>query len=273
MSAQAQTNTDRMSSRKTPGASMSLGAHLLELRKRLFRIALGILVGAAVGFFLSDPVLTLLRGPILEIASSRNASLNYDSITGAFDLRIRIALYVGVLISCPIWLYQIFAFIMPALSLKEKRYTLGFFFSAIPLFLAGCAAGFFVFPHIVELLAGFASAEDSALIQASYYFDFVMKLVFAVGIAFVLPVFVVLLNFMGVISGTAILHGWRVAVLLITMFCAIATPAADVFSMFILAIPMTVLYFVAVTIAITRDRWLAKKTAALLTATSPEQLS
>lgn len=252
---------------------MSLGAHLVELRKRLFRIALGILIGAAAGFFLADPVLTLLRGPILEIASSRNASLNYDSITGAFDLRIRIALYVGVMISSPIWLYQIFAFIMPALSLKEKRYTLGFFLSAVPLFLAGCAAGFFVFPHVVQLLTGFASDEDSSLLQAGYYFDFVMKLVFAVGIAFVLPVFVVLLNFIGVISGKAILHGWRIAVLLITLFCAIATPAADVFSMFLLAIPMTVLYFVAVTIAIIRDRWLAKRTAALLADAPPAQLS
>ncbi|MCY7326752.1 MAG: twin-arginine translocase subunit TatC, partial [Microbacteriaceae bacterium] len=151
------------------------------------------------------------------------------------------------------------------LTRKEKRYTFGFFFSAVPLFLAGCASGFFVFPHIVEVLAGFAPAEDTSIFLAKYYVDFALKLVFAVGIAFVLPVFVVLLNFMGVISAEGILKGWRVAILTITIFCALATPAADVFSMFLLAIPMVMLYFAAVGVAFWHDRIAAKRAAKLLT--------
>lgn len=244
---------------------MSLGQHLLELRKRLFRAAIGILIGAVVGFFLSPLVLDILRQPILDIAESRDASLNYDSITGAFDLRMQIALYVGLVISSPVWLYQIFSYITPALTRKEKRYTFGFFFSAVPLFLGGCATGFLIFPHIVQVLAGFAPVEDTSIFLAKYYFDFAMKLVFAVGIAFVLPVFVVLLNFMGVISAKGILKGWRIAVLLITVFCALATPAADVFSMFLLAIPMVLLYFAAIGVAFWHDRVAAKRADRLLT--------
>lgn len=251
------------SARATSDGRMSLGQHLIELRKRLFRSALGILVGGVIGFVLSEQVLDILRQPIVDIADSRNATLNYDTVTGAFDLRVLIAVYLGIILSSPIWLYQVFAFLVPGLTGKEKRYTFGFFFSAVPLFITGCAAGLFVFPHIVELLAGFASEEDASIFQARYYFDFAMKLVLAVGIAFVLPVFVVLLNFLGVLSAAAILKGWRIAILVITVFCAIATPAADVFSMFLLAIPMVMLYFAAAGIAHVHDRAVARREARL----------
>lgn len=254
----------RTGARVSDGGKMSFAAHLLELRKRLVRAALSIVVGAVIGFILAEYVLDALRAPIIEIAQSRNASLNYDSITGAFDLRMQIAIYVGIVIASPVWLYQIFAYITPALTRTEKKYTFGFFFSAVPLFLAGCASGYFVFPHIVEVLVSFSPPEDTSLFNAKYYVDFALKLVFAVGVAFVLPVFVVLLNFMGVISAKAILKAWRLAILLITIFCAIATPAADIFSMFLLAIPMIALYFGAVGIAFWHDRVAAKRAHKLL---------
>ena len=113
------------------------------------------------------------------------------------------------------WLYQIFAFFMPALSRTEKQYTFGFFFTAVPLFLAGCAAGWYVLPHVVELMTSFAPPDDAAFINAKDYFQFVLKLVLAIGIAFVLPVFLVLLNFAGVISATSIIGSWRWAILVI----------------------------------------------------------
>ncbi len=243
---------------------MSLGQHLLELRKRLFRSALGIVLGMVFGFVVSEPILAALRVPILEIAETRNAVLQYDTITGAFDLRLQIALYVGLIVSSPVWLYQIFAYVTPALTRREKRFTFGFFFSAVPLFLGGCLTGFTVFPHVVELLANFASEEDASFFNAKYYVDFVVKLVFAVGIAFVLPVFAVLLNFMGVVSGATLIRSWRIAILLITVFCAAATPAADVVTMFLLAIPMIGLYFAAVAVAYGHDRAVAKREARLV---------
>jgi sec-independent protein translocase protein TatC len=243
---------------------MSLGQHLLELRRRLFISAAGILLGAIAGWFLSDFVWDQLREPIYAIieAQHRNAQINYPDITSAFDLKLKISFYVGTVLASPIWLYQIFAFLVPGLTRTEKRYTFGFFFSAVPLFLAGCAAGWFVLPNVVELMTGFAPTEDSAFINAQGYFDFVLKLVVAIGIAFVLPVFIVLLNFAGVVSAASIIKSWRVAILVITLFTAIATPAADVVSMFLLAIPMVALYFAAYGIAWLHDRRAARRARA-----------
>jgi sec-independent protein translocase protein TatC len=240
---------------------MSLGAHLVELRKRLFISGIAILVGAVAGWFLSDYVWDALREPVRQIAEAqaRDAEISYPTITGAFDLRLQIAFTLGIVISSPVWLYQIFAFLVPGLTKKEKRYTFGFFFTAIPLFFAGCAAGWFVLPNIVELMTGFVPSEDVSFLDAKIYFDFVLKLVLAIGIAFVVPVFIVLLNFAGVISAASIIKSWRVAILVITLFTAIATPSADVVSMFMLAIPMIGLYFAAWAIAHLHDRRVAKR--------------
>ena len=242
---------------------MSLGDHLRELRKRLFISAIAIVVTAVGGFFAAPFVIEQLRKPIEEIAAARNAELVYTTVTGAFDLRLQIAVTLAIVAASPIWLYQIFAFLVPGLTSKEKKYTFGFFFSAVPLFLAGAAAGWFVFPHMVILLSSFAGDDTATFLDAKPYYDFVIKLVLAVGIGFVLPVFLVLLNFVGVLTGKAILKAWRVAILVICVFTAIATPAADVVSMFLLAIPMIVLYFTAVAITMLRDRRLAKRAAAL----------
>ena len=238
---------------------MSLGQHLIELRKRLFRGALGVLVGAIVGFILSPWVLDQISGPITEVAKSRNAVLNFSQVTSSFDLRMQIAIYVGLFLSSPVWLYQIFAFLVPGLTGREKRYTFGFFFTAIPLFLAGCAAGWYVLPHIVTLLSSFAPEGSASIMDAKEYLNFVLKLVLAVGIAFVLPVFLVMLNFIGILAARAIIKAWRVAILSITLFTAIAIPAADVFSMFLLAIPMVALYFLAVGIAFWHDAVAARR--------------
>jgi sec-independent protein translocase protein TatC len=239
---------------------MTLGEHFLELRKRLFRSAAGVLLGTVAGWFLSGYVLNAMRAPIEEIARSQHrlAQLNYDNITGAFDLKIEVAFTIGIVISSPIWLYQIWAFFVPALSRRELKYGFGFFFSAVPLFIAGCAAGWMVVPHIVQLLTSFAQSGDASLIQANGYFAFILKLVIAVGIAFVLPVFLVLLNFVGVLSAKSILRSWRIAMIVIVVFTAIVTPSADVVSMFVLAIPMVGLFFAATGVAWLHDRHAAK---------------
>lgn len=248
---------------KNAEGRMTLGEHLLELRKRLFIAAIAIVVGMVIGFLLSNIVIELMSAPIEEIAETKNASLNFDTVTSGFDLHMKVALTIGFVISAPVWLYQIWAFLVPGLKRNEVRYILGFILTAIPLFFAGCFAGWIVMPHIVELMARFTPQDASNLYQAGYYYDFILKLVLAVGIAFVLPVFLVLLNFVGVLSAKAIIKGWRVALLVIMLFCAIATPAADVISMFLLAVPMIILYFAAYVVAYFNDRRRAKRAARL----------
>lgn len=234
----------------------TLAGHLHELRRRATRIALAVIAGAIVGWLLADWVWSVLRVPITQFAedSDHVAAINFSGITSAFDLKIQIALVTGIILSSPVWLYQVFAFFLPSLSRVQKRYVIGFVGSAVPLFLAGCAAGWFVMPHVVELMLTFASTGTATLLNAKEFLDFTLKLVLVTGVAFVLPVFLVLLNFAGVLSAATILRSWRIAVLLITVFTAIATPAADVISMFALAVPMVVLYFAAVAVTTVHDR-------------------
>jgi len=245
---------------------MSLGEHLLELRKRLGIIGLSIILAAIGGWFLADPVWSALSDPIMEIAKERNrdAEINYTTVTEAFDTKIAIAVVLGIVMAAPVWLYQVWAFFVPALMKRERRLALGFLSAAVPLFLAGVTAGWLVLPNIVVLLTGFAPEQSATLLTAKVYLDFALKLVLAIGVGFVLPVFLVVLNFVGVLEARSIIKGWRVAIIIIALFTAIATPAADVVSMVVLAIPMVVLYFVAAGIATIHDRRAAKRTAQLL---------
>lgn len=233
---------------------LPLASHLRELRRRLIVSAIAILVGAILGFFLSPYVIESLRVPVTEIGVARDAQIMFTTVSAAFDLRVQIALTIAIVVASPVWLFQIFAFLVPGLNRMERRYTFGFFFSAVPLFFAGAATGWVIFPHMVVLLTSFSAVEDSTFLDARIYYDFVIKLVLATGIAFVLPVFLVLLNFMGVLTGKAIIKGWRVAILMICLFTAFATPAADVVSMFLLAIPMIALYLIAAGISLLHDR-------------------
>ena len=247
-----------------PEKRMSLAEHLVELKRRLTIAAITIVLGAIGGFFLSDWVIKLLIGPIRDVADDRNIQLTYTTLTEQFDLRFQIAVALSILLTSPVWLYQILAFLVPGLTRRERKYTLGFFFSAVPMFLGGGFVGLLIFPHMVALLTGFSTdALAVTNLSARPYYDFVIKLVLACGVAFVLPVFLVLLNFLGVLSARSILKGWRVAILIITLFCATATPAADLVSMFVLAIPMVILYFTAAGVALWHDRGVAKREAAL----------
>lgn len=240
---------------------MTLAEHLVELRRRLGVIGVSIVVAAVGGWFLADPVWAALSEPVLEIAQERNrdADINYTSVTEAFDTKIAIAVVLGIVMAAPVWLYQVWAFFVPAMMRRERRYALGFLAAAIPLFFAGVTAGWLVLPNIVILLTGFAPEQSSTLLTAKVYLDFALKLVVAVGVGFVLPVFLVLLNLIGVLSAESIIKGWRWAVVMIAVFTALATPAADVVSMVLLAIPMVLLYFIAAGIAWLHDRRAATK--------------
>ncbi|RRD36782.1 twin-arginine translocase subunit TatC [Leucobacter sp. OH2974_COT-288] len=245
---------------------MRLTEHLVELRKRLMISALAIIVAATAGWLLADSVWDLLRVPISEVAAAdgRLASIAYTDVTGAFDLKLRISIFLAIFIGSPIWLYQIWAFFSPGLTRKEKLGAVAFLAAAVPLFLGGAIVAWYLLPNIVRLLTSFGSAEDALLLDARTYLNFATRLMFAVGIGFVLPVFIVLLNFVGVLSAATILRSWRVAVLIIAVFAAMTTPAADISSMLLLGGAMCVLYFLAAGICYLHDRRKHKKLAAEL---------
>lgn len=244
---------------------MSLGAHLVELRKRLMYAALALIVGMVVAFIIADPVIHFITEPIRIITEKRGddfSALNFGTVTAAFDMRMRIAFSIGLFISAPVWLWQLWAFIMPGLTRKEIRYTLGFVLAAVPLFFGGCYLGVMIMPHVIELMWSFTPEGATNFYYAQEYYDFVFKLMIVIGVSFVLPVFLVALNFAGVMSGRAILKGWRVAILIATIFAALATPAADVVSMLMLAGILIVLFFAAAGLSMLFDRRKRRRDAA-----------
>lgn len=257
---------------------MSLAGHLRELRKRIVISAIAVLVAAVIGWFLTEPIIQLLLHPIDQIAEQRGedaVKLTFEAITAAFDLRMRIAIAIGIMISAPVWLAQIWLFVAPGLNKREVRFALGFFFAATPLFFGGAWVGLQIAPHVIELLVGIAPEDDriATFLTASFYYDFIFKLVLVVGIAFVLPVFLVMLNLLGVLSGKSIIRGWRVAVIGATAFAAATTPAADVTSMVLLASILIVLYLAAAGIALLLDRRKSVREKAALTADTPPGMS
>ncbi len=244
---------------------MSLGAHLVELRRRLVISAAAVVVAMVLAFIVTDPIIEFISAPIQAIAEARGeeiVALSFSSVTAPFDLRMRIAFSIGLFLAAPVWLWQIWAFIMPGLTRKEISYTVGFVGAAIPLFFAGCYVGTLVFPHVIELMANFTPDGGTNLYEASAFYDFVFKLMLVIGVSFVLPVFLVALNVAGVMSGRTILKGWRVAIIIATVFAAVATPAADVVSMLLLGGILVVLYFAAAFLSLLFDRRRRKHDAA-----------
>ena len=239
-----------------PERKMSLADHLRELRKRLFWIAGFILVGTVGGWFLFDPVFDLLQRPILELSENRgaNATVNFGTVVSAFDLRIQVSIFLGLLVSSPFWLFQLWAFITPGLKKNERRYSIAFIASAVPLFLIGTYIAWASLPNFVVVLLGFTPEGSSNVINASEYVLFAIRVLFIFGAAFVMPVVLVLLNFVGLLEAKSIIRGWRFAIFIIAVITALATPTAEPISMLLLMIPLIILYFMAAGLAHLNDR-------------------
>ena len=255
-----------MFGRKDKERRMSLGSHLKELRVRLSWSAGFLVVGTVIGWYLFEPVFKLLQAPLLEVTKARGieAVVNFGTVVSAFDLRIQVSIFLGVIITSPFWLYNLWAFVSPGLKTRERRFTLGFLFSSVPLFLAGAYIAWSSLPSFVIVLIGFTPEGSSNVINASDYILFAIRIVLVFGLAFVMPVLLVLMNFANLVSGKAILKGWRVAVLVIALVSALATPTADPMSMFLLMGPLAALYFIAVGIAVLNDKRRARRDAKLL---------
>jgi sec-independent protein translocase protein TatC len=243
---------------------MPLREHLLELRKRVMRAALGLLVGAVVGWQLYPTVFEILQAPVVQLQEDRGllVGLNFGGVVAAFDMQLKVSLFVGVLATSPWWVYQLWAFVTPGLTRRERLVTVGFLAAAVPLFLAGAFLAWYLLPQAVGVLTGFTPADAFNLISAQEYLSFVMRMVLAFGVGFLLPVVMVALTMVGLVEGRTWLQGWRVAIMLAFVFGAIATPTGDVISMLVLAVPITMLYFLAVGIGIWLDRRRARRLAA-----------
>jgi sec-independent protein translocase protein TatC len=239
-----------------PEARMALLDHLKELRNRLFKAAIGVILGTVVGFIVYQPLLEALIKPIKDLneKEGRAATLNFDGVASSFDLMVQVSVFLGVILSSPVWIYQLWAFIVPGLHKKERRLALSFVAAAVPLFIGGVLLAWLVLPNAVRVLTDFTPVGGSNFISAEIYLAFVLRLLLAFGIAFLVPVVLVGLNLAGLIKGKQLIKSWRITIFLVCLFAAMAAPGADAMSMFYLAAPMLLLFFAAIGVCVLNDR-------------------
>ena len=248
---------------------MPLADHLRELRKRLLISAGAVVLGAVIGLVFYDPLLELFVGPFqatterLAEEQGLDAVINFDGIADPFTIPLRLAILSGLVFAAPVWIYQLWAFIVPGLYGNEKRWAAAVLLTAVPLFLAGVALCYWLLPKGLTVLLGFTPEGVSNFVSFSRYFSFVVRLVLVFGIAFLLPVFVVLLNAVGVFSGKALGSARRWIIVGVFVFAAVATPTGDPITMLMLAVPMWLLFEGSVLICRLNDRRRARADAEL----------
>ncbi|HZN20384.1 MAG TPA: twin-arginine translocase subunit TatC [Micromonosporaceae bacterium] len=233
--------------------SMTLIEHLRELRSRLFKASLGVVIGLGIGIFFAQPVQEFINAPYCNFKGAVDCEFNATSPVDPFLLTLKIGLYVGLLLSSPVWLYQLWAFIAPGLHRHERRYTYLFTALAVPLFAAGAFLAFFVVTKSLVFFLGMAS-DYEINVDLTGYFDFVTGVMLLFGLAFEFPLALLMLNFAGILSARRMLGWWRPAIFLMFVFAAVVTPTPDPFGMTALALAMALLYFAAVGVSFVNDR-------------------
>ncbi len=238
--------------------------HLRELRTRIFKALAAVIIGAIVGWVFYEPVFNFIVGPIETVADDLRSQgfdirITLASVTSPFTLQLKIAAMTGIVLAAPVWIYQLWAFVTPGLHKHEKRYAYAFMFSAVPLFLTGVAVALWVLPKGLQLLIGFTPQGVSNFLAVDAYLSFLVRTMIVFGIGFLVPVFIVGLNLVGILSANAIKRTWRWTVIAVFIFGAVATPTGDPLSMMLLAGPMLLLILIAFGIAVLNDRRKARR--------------
>ncbi|MBZ5740712.1 twin-arginine translocase subunit TatC [Nocardioides mangrovi] len=237
---------------------MAVADHLRELRARVVRSVLALVLAFSVALFFYDQLLALVLHPYNDARDMLGASTRTEAYvagaTGPLMLQLKLCGVASIVASSPYWLHQIWAFVLPGLRPEEKRWTRVFTAIAGPLFFVGVATGYYVLPRGLEVLIGFTPAGLANLVEFNDYFSFLTRMLLVFGIAFEIPLFVILLNLAGVVRGRTLGRHRSWIILATFVFAAVATPSTDPFSMTMLAIPMLVLFLVAEVVARWSDR-------------------
>ena len=247
--------------------AMSLWDHLREIRYRLVISVIAILVLFIVAFIFYVPIVELILRPY-EIAASniraRDSSANIQvvnsGVAAPMILALKAAGLAAVIAACPVWLYQLWAFVVPGLLKKEKKIAGLFLLSAIPLFLTGVVVGYLILPKAFEFMLGFTVAEAGVanLQDLNDFLALEMRMLLVFGAAFLLPVVIVMLNLLGVLKSHALRKARTLAIFGCFIFGAVATPSGDPFSMLALSVPMVIMYLISEIICRRNDRRVLK---------------
>ena len=243
---------------RNPTGEMTLLEHFREFQTRLFRAVLAILAGAGVAWIFYDQIFAFIEAPFNGVveqarAQGKQITLAVNGVTDAFSLQLEVVLVSGALISSPIWLYQLWRFLAPGLTGKERRWAYVFVFSATPLFLLGAFIAYKAMPALLKLFLGFTPENVANIINVTDYLSFTLQLMIFFGIGAIIPLIFVMMNFAGLLRGRTLLKQWRWLIIGVLTFAAVATPTADPFNMLLVATPFAVLVVVAILLMLLND--------------------
>ena len=264
MAAPPETSPRRRRSGSGGDAAMPLVEPLRELRSRVVKATLAILIGMVVGWIYYDAIFAWLSAPFNAVvaqarAEGRDITLALTGVADPFVLQLQVAAVTGLLLSSPVWLYQLWRFITPGLRRHERRWAIGFVAVAVPLFASGVMLAYVVLPYGLEILFGFTPQNVENIVAVDRYLSFFIRMVIVFGVGFLAPLVLVVLNFAGVLTGKRLLSWWRWIIFITFIFAAVATPTGDPINMLLLAGPILLLMTLAISICLANDRRRARK--------------
>ncbi|MFF4872252.1 twin-arginine translocase subunit TatC [Streptomyces sp. NPDC000961] len=239
---------------------MPLVEHLRELRNRLAKGLLAIAAVTIVALVYSEELMQFLTksvptcAPDVTSNGGNCAIVSFNTLMAPFSTTIQLSLTTGLVVASPIWLYQLWAFVAPGLHKNEKKYTYAFVGAAVPLFAAGAYLAYLIIPISVKVLISLTPEGSANILSLGDVLDFTLRMVLVFGLAFELPLVLVMLNLTGVLTGRRMAGWWRGVIMGVFVFGAVITPTTDPVGMIALAGPITILYFGAVGFALLNDR-------------------
>jgi len=244
-----------------PDGTMTLFEHLRELRYRLIVSILAIIVGMVVAWFFRYDLLDILQRPYFQAIAAlkakhpdANTSLVNINLTSPLTLSLKVSALAGAIATAPFWLYQLWAFVVPGLLAKEKKWALIFIAAATPMFVGGVVVAYVVLPKAIAVLLSFTQSGVTNLQDINAYLAFLLRLMLVFGIGFLIPLIVLMLNIVGVIKAKQMAKYRSLVIFATFVFGAVATPSTDPFSMLAVAAPMALLFLAAEVIAHILDR-------------------
>jgi sec-independent protein translocase protein TatC len=251
----------RSQRRQNPEGRMPLMDHIRELRNRVVKIILALAAGMVVGFIFFHWIWAKIEAPFCAAKINGMTGCHYvgdqlvvNAILDPFYLRVKVAFIAGVIISSPVWLYQIWAFIAPGLYTREKRWTYTFLGVSVPLFLGGAAFGYLVMPRGLRYLLGLTPTGVVNLPTVNTYLSYALLMLIGFGLCFEVPLFLVGLNLVGILTHARFRKWRRVLIFGVFLFAGIASPSPDPITMLLLAVPCIVLVEIAEVIVWANDR-------------------
>lgn len=250
----------RRRQQKRAGKHMTVVDHLSELRTRLIVSLAAFLLFSVLAFIFYDPIFDFIIEPLCALPPEKlgpqGCKLVQTTPMEGFQVRLKLTAMVGLIVASPVWLYQLWAFIVPGLTSKERRYAIPFVVSSVTLFLIGASMAYLLLPTGLKVLISLGGNDLVAFLRAEGYINFVGLMLIAFGITFELPLVLLFLGLAGVIGVDTLRQHRKAALVAIVALSAIVTPSQDPYTMLAMAVPLYVLYELTIVLLrfLTRNR-------------------